>query len=200
MFTEVLPMAAIIARIDDLRHTPTNHAATSAQGIMEELLNVLQYLAQREEALKKETTAHRWLPIFPVQQDWPIQFSDIITGNFFTHLWAFQMICTHNIIDLTLRYPCLPKPTGMRGLDDLLNVKTINQLALLTFRSIEFLLQRDFKLYGAASIILPLKTACDVFKAFGANDPELALWFRRVLAFIKETGYYFLIQIFGEDE
>lgn len=88
----------------------------------------------------------------------------------------------------------------MRSLDNLLDVKMINQLALWTFRSIEFLLKEEFKLFGAASISLPLKTACDVLKTFGADDPEMVFWFCRVSRFIKETGYYFLIQMLDDDE
>ncbi|RSL72171.1 hypothetical protein CEP53_001202 [Fusarium sp. AF-6] len=199
LFTEVLPLAAILGRIDDLRDAPNNQAIANVQEIVEELLDMLQYLAHKGKALKEETTAHRWLPIFPIQEDLPIQFPDIIAGNFFTHLWAFQMICAHNILSLISKYPCLSTATEMKGIDDLLHVKMINQLALLSFRSIEFLLKEEFKLFGAASIILPLKTACDVFKAFGANDPEMGLWFSRVSRFIKETGYYFLMHIFDDE-
>ncbi|KAI8680393.1 Zn(2)-C6 fungal-type domain-containing protein [Fusarium keratoplasticum] len=200
LFTEVFPLAEILGRIDDLSDTPADQAVASAQQIVEELLNILQNLVRRDETVKEETTAHRWLPIFPAQEDLPIQFPDIIAGNFFTHLWAFQVICAHNIIRLTSRFPCLSTSTKRRGLDDLLDVKMINQLALWTFRSIEFLLKEEFKLFGAASISLPLKTACDVLKTFGADDPEMAFWFCRVSRFIKETGYYFLIQMLDADE
>ncbi|RMJ15184.1 hypothetical protein CDV36_005107 [Fusarium kuroshium] len=200
LFTEVLPLAATLGRIDDLRDAPKDQATVNAQEIVEELLDILQYLVHRGKALKEETTAHRWLPIFPIQEDLPIQFPDIIAGNFFTHLWAFQMICAHNILSLISKYPCLSTATEMKGIDDLLHVKMINQLALWSFRSIEFLLKEEFKLFGAASIILPLKTACDVFKAFGSNDPDMGIWFSRVSQFIKETGYYFLMHVFDDDE
>lgn len=76
----------------------------------------------------------------------------------------------------------------------------INQLALWTFRSIEFLLKEEFKLFGAASISLPLRTACDVLKAFGGDDPEMVFWYYRVSRFIKETGYCFLIQMLDHRE
>ncbi|KAH7276133.1 hypothetical protein B0J15DRAFT_531564 [Fusarium solani] len=200
LFTEVFPLAEILGRIDHLSDTPADQAVASAQEIVEELLDILEKVVCRDETVREETTAHRWLPIFPVQEDLPIQFPDIIAGNFFTHLWAFQVICAHNIIKLMSRFPCLSTSTKMRSLDNLLDVKMINQLALWTFRSIEFLLKEEFKLFGAASISLPLKTACDVLKTFGADDPEMVFWFCRVSRFIKETGYYFLIQMLDDDE
>ncbi|KAI8686722.1 Zn(2)-C6 fungal-type domain-containing protein [Fusarium sp. Ph1] len=200
LFTEVFPLAEILGRIDDLSDTPADQAVASAQEIVGELLEILEKLVHRDETVREETTARRWLPIFPVQEDLPIQFPDIIAGNFFTHLWAFQVICAHNIIKLTSKFPCLSTSSEMRDLDDLLDVKMINQLALWTFRSIEFLMKEEFKLFGAASISLPLRTACGVLKAFGAGDPEMVFWFCRVSRFIKETGYYFLIQLLGDGE
>ncbi|KAM5341489.1 hypothetical protein ACJ41O_014520 [Fusarium nematophilum] len=162
LFTDVFPLAAILGTIDGLCDLPADQALGIATQTVEQLIDILHLLSHRDQTFKADA---RELPTFPAEPDSPLIFPTIIAANYSTHLWAFELICIHNIIKLTSNFPCIPRSTEKKGVRDLLSVGTIIQLACWSFKGVEFLLQDEFKLFGAASITLPLKTACDMFRA-----------------------------------
>ncbi|KAM5366222.1 hypothetical protein ACJZ2D_010650 [Fusarium nematophilum] len=195
LFTDVFPLAAILGTIDGLCDLPADQALGIATQTVEQLIDILHLLSHRDQTFKADA---RELPTFPAEPDSPLIFPTIIAANYSTHLWAFELICIHNIIKLTSNFPCIPRSTEKKGVRDLLSVGTIIQLACWSFKGVEFLLQDEFKLFGAASITLPLKTACDMFRAHGTHNPEMEFWFKRLSLIIKNKGYCFLTHMLDE--
>ncbi|KAF5003864.1 hypothetical protein FDECE_9612 [Fusarium decemcellulare] len=200
LFTEAFPLTGIMERMDALEGIPMVEAIPDAQQILEEILGVFQRIVHRDEILKGEITAYRWLPIFPVQHDLPIRFPDISAANFFTHVWAFEMICADHIVKLLTRYPCLSMSDAARTPGELPSIEMIKHLACWCFRSIEFLIQKEFKLFGAASTSLVLKTACDMFRTYGHDDPDLVFWHSRVSGIITGGGYAYLERLLNDED
>ncbi|KAF4452387.1 Isoflavone reductase family [Fusarium albosuccineum] len=197
LFTEAFPLAAILERMDILQGFTIAQAMPDAQQILEEILYIFQSLVHREQILHGEAATHRWFPIFPAQSEQPIQFPSISVANYFTHLWAFQVICADSIIKLLTRYPCLSTPKEIMEPEELPSVEMIKQLACWCFRSIKFLIQKEFKLFGEASTSLIIKTYCDMFRAYGDDDPEMVFWYNRVSRILKGGSYPFLESLLG---
>lgn len=96
-----------------------------------------------------------------------IWFSDITMANLYTHLWAFRIVCATEISRLVALFPLTnfhDSPTC-----DAFSSATVQEhneaLATLICRSMGYLMQDGFKLYGPLSTMLPLQTACQVFLA-----------------------------------
>ena len=123
-----------------------------------------------------------------------IQFPNITAANLFTHLWAFRLACIVYIKRLAKLFPWLLLEAS-NGLDIEGIVAKEGECILLILRSIEFLMREDFRLYGAASVILPLKAASDALSGrWRDNMEELLLhyWHERVTGFVSGKGYHFV--------
>jgi hypothetical protein len=87
-------------------------------------------------------------------------FRDLSVANVYTHLWSFQVTCISQIRNLLLRYPELERfETAIADNTTELRDAYI-ELCIDIFKSMEYLLQEEFMLYGLCSVWFPLCTAC----------------------------------------
>jgi hypothetical protein len=89
-------------------------------------------------------------------------FSDITMANFYTHIWAFQIICTLELNRLAYLVHRLDLQ-GSKSWNLPKSSTSIQAVSRKICLSMEYLLQNDMKLFGPASAMLPLQTAYKVF-------------------------------------
>lgn len=100
-------------------------------------------------------------------------YPNITIANFFTHLWAFQIICLTEIERLvtvssqhcTIQ-PILEERVGPNFKE---NQERITALARRIYLSMNYQLQDEMELYGPASSFFPLRVA---YQAFAKNPSE----------------------------
>lgn len=87
-------------------------------------------------------------------------------ANVFVYFWAFQLLCLNEIQGLFDRFPALKhavhdgavySPKALR--DECLELSTC------IYKSMEYILQEDFMLYGISSAGFPLSVACEALQA-----------------------------------
>ncbi|KAJ4290095.1 hypothetical protein N0V88_006601 [Collariella sp. IMI 366227] len=73
------------------------------------------------------------------------------------------------------------------------------RLSVMICQSIEYLMQEEMKLFGPTSVILPLRTAYETFKASGVQAIEELAWCKRIVGDIRNRGYGFMMLLLGVD-
>lgn len=164
----------------------------TARETLERLSMILDRLAETQKMLESGDT--EWSPTHLTQEHEIIQFPNITAANLFTHLWAFRLACIVYIKRLAALFPWILLEAS-NELDIEAIVAREGECILLILRSIEFLMREDFRLYGAASVILPLKAASDALSGRSRDNMEEKLlhhWHERVTGFVSGKGYHFV--------
>ncbi|KAK4170500.1 hypothetical protein QBC43DRAFT_6855 [Cladorrhinum sp. PSN259] len=123
-----------------------------------------------------------------------IWFKDLTAANGFTHFWAFKVICLINIERLLASYP---EFTANVRLPEPCVFDETKKLSIMMCQSIEYLMQGDMKLFGPTSVVLPLQTAYETFRAGGDQTKSELDWCREILKDVFR-GYHFLTLFFDE--
>jgi hypothetical protein len=166
--------------------------AMAARETLVRLSMILDRLAETQTMLESDDI--EWSPTHLTNEYETIQFPNITAANLFTHLWAFRLACIVYIKRLATLFPWLLLETSS-DLDIEAIVAREGECILLILRSIEFLMREDFRLYGAASVILPLKAASDALRDRHRDNKEEKLlhhWHVRVTGFVSGKGYHFV--------
>ena len=92
-------------------------------------------------------------------------FPNIYAANFLTHYWAFWVLCVTSIRSLRAgHHDLLERPIKVddHSLESEYVSQKVIERSLWILQSTEFLTQEEMKLYGVASVFLPLQIACSV--------------------------------------
>lgn len=164
----VLGLAAripgILEKIDDPVNISLESAIESARERITELLEIRSCLESWHKSfLESSSEPMHWhrAPGKVVSGNLEfLWYRDLSTANVFTYLWSFQTICLTHIHILLERYPSVVIPVhmapgGAKRLRD-----TCIELSVRIFQSMEYVLQKNFMLYGISSAHFPVQTAC----------------------------------------
>lgn len=113
-----------------------------------------------------------------------IWFRDITVANALTHLWAFKVICLRNMT------------RGQAQETNIVKLEVIKRLSEKICQSTEYLMQDRMKLFGPASVILPLRTAYEAFEEGRPECKEELDWCKGILANIFSQGHEFVSLFF----
>lgn len=131
---------------------------TKLPGLWESFLGLLSKLKSWEKALDAQSmwsqSSHSDLRSSNLGPN--LWFTDITMANFYTHIWAFQIIC---ILELH-RLADLQDATSWNLPESSSDIHSMSQKICL---SMKYLLQDGMRLFGPASALLPLQTAYKVY-------------------------------------
>ncbi|KAK3985695.1 hypothetical protein QBC44DRAFT_334647 [Cladorrhinum sp. PSN332] len=123
-----------------------------------------------------------------------IWFESLTAANGLTHFWAFKVICLTNIERLAASHPEVMMNIRISETSVFDETK---KLSTMLCQSIEYLMQDNMKLFGPTSVVLPLQTAYETFRAGGVQTKDEFDWCRDVLKHVF-GGYHFLTLFFDE--
>lgn len=137
---------------------------TQISNLWESFLNLFSKLENWEKTLHEQSMWSQPLNSNPRSSllGTCLWFSDITMANFYTHIWAFQIICTLELNRLSYLVQKLDLQ-GLRSWDLPKSSTSIQAVSRKICLSMEYLLQDDMKLFGPASAMLPLEMAYKVF-------------------------------------
>lgn len=192
LLNSTIELPAILAIIDGLYNLPEAERTSTAQRALDDLGTVMDRLSETQQML--EDHGLELMPIHPTNKLEILQFPSITAANLYTHLWAFELLCVLYIKRLISMVPYLVQGFSSRIDEVTLNAKE-SQCITLILRSTEFLMKEDFRLYGAASVVLPLEVASKALCCRpGCEQDELYYWHARVVNFVSGQGYPFVIE------
>lgn len=154
----------ILEKVDVSIHSPYDTTIAVAQKQITELMEITAHLEVWHCSYLKSTS----MPLYwrrTVESDNEsnfelLWFQDLSTANVFTYFWAFQLIGLTNIQSLLERYPQLQQSTYSATYDAKGVRQACLELSIQIYQSMEYVLQKDFMLYGVSSADFPLQTAC----------------------------------------
>jgi hypothetical protein len=112
-------------------------------------------------------------------------------ANVFVYFWAFQLLCLNEIQDLLDRFPHLKHAVhdGAAYSAEAFREECI-ELSTCIYKSMEYLLQPDFMLYGISSAGFPLSIACKTLQLDAKGRAILETLDRTIIirARIRDVG------------
>lgn len=122
-----------------------------------------------------------------------ILYSDITEANSLTQYWAFCIICAVQALSLQQQLG------GARPLPVELAIPntTLESNAIAVMRSVRYLTRVEVKLYGAISLMLPLKVSYEYLETQGGSS--FATLRQRVTDNIRLTGHHYLNNFVSSD-
>jgi hypothetical protein len=155
----------ILEKIDLLPRLLPKTMAKSVQEAVTELMQAVSKLETWQACfLKSSPASHYWdrtsnnSTAVGYQLLW---YPSLSTANLFTYLWSFQLICLTHIHWVREHYLNMAEPIHTMPQDHTLLRETCLDLGVRIYRSMEFVMQEDFMLYGALSVKFPLQIACN---------------------------------------
>ncbi|KAG8355310.1 hypothetical protein FVEN_g6722 [Fusarium venenatum] len=154
-------LPGILERIDALRDESAQTASKEAKGIITQLVKMKMKFELWAKSFEAESPmAHYWNQTnnngLEDQND-TLCFSSLSTANALTCLWSVQIICMSHIQDLLARFPELAAFAIIVPITALR--ETCIELSARILRSMGFVMQDSFLLYGQFSATFPLHTA-----------------------------------------
>lgn len=142
-----------------------DHASTVVPKAITRFVRVLDRLTSWYE--ENVSTSHEalWWTILGEDNETYLWFPSIYAANFLTHYWAFWVLCVTSIRSLRAGHHDLvegPIKVDGHSLESEYISQKVTERSLWILQSIEFLTQEEMKLYGVASVFLPLQIACSV--------------------------------------
>jgi hypothetical protein len=156
-------LPSFLEQSDQLAEAPCEADSTQLSHLWKSFSTLSSHLEAWEESLYGQSiwTQPLGSSSRPSLSSACLWFSDITMANFYTHLWAFQIIC---ILELN-HLASLAHELDLHGWELPKGSTSIQAVSRKICLSMEYLLQDDMKLFGPASTILPLQTAYKVFNA-----------------------------------
>lgn len=180
-----------IEAVTGLQDMPVAQAEAAANVAFIEFKRSLHRLLGLIETFKNDPRGQYFPRIYGPENRKSLSFPDISVANFLTHAWALHIVCAQHITRLASLFPYLDeliKP----DLKNLITKQFVARLACQIFRSTEFLTRDKFKIFGAASTMLPLNIACGVLRGEGKDNEELWYWYHEVVRISSVRGYSFM--------
>ncbi|CRK13079.1 hypothetical protein BN1708_002443 [Verticillium longisporum] len=188
LFSEMINMPVSVGVVEGLDSMPLEQAQFAAENALHNFETWVRQLVSLREA-QGDGGQYQYFPTEPPYDNrTALQFSSITAANYFTHIWAFHIVCAQNIRQIRHIFPCLEVDVDP-DLEALISKEAVIELAFLILRSIQFLARAEFKLFGAASAVLPLNQAGEVLKREGANNADWWYWYHEMVQLVKATGY-----------
>ncbi|EEY18784.1 conserved hypothetical protein [Verticillium alfalfae VaMs.102] len=188
LFSEMINMPVTVGIVEKLESMPLEQAQFAAEDALHNFETWVRQLVSLREA-QGDGGQYQYFPTEPPYDNrTALQFSSITAANYFTHIWAFHIVCAQNIRQIRRIFPCLAVDVDP-DLETLLSKEAVIELAILILRSIQFLARAEFKLFGAASAVLPLNQAGEVLKREGADSADLWYWYHEMAQLARTTGY-----------
>ncbi|CCF33275.1 hypothetical protein CH063_05494 [Colletotrichum higginsianum] len=159
LFSIVVALPSALSTIDKLKVTLTEQSYVTACNALDQLTDTLNGLLNLRQTIQDESQREYWAPALPPNIQSGISFQSITAANFFTHLWAFHIICAGYIKTLLTLFPaCLDRVH--QNLKRQISRDLVTDLACRILRSIEFLADEKFKRrreteQGAAVLVSP---------------------------------------------
>lgn len=179
--------------VEGLENMPLEQAELAAQAALRDFDHWVRRLVSLRESLGDGGQFRYSATGSPSDDRTALQFSSITAANFFTHIWAFHIACAQNIRQVVSLFPCLGAEVEP-SLESLISKEVVIQLATLIFRSIEFLTRGEFKLFGAASTVLPFCLAGKVLRNEGVDNADLWHWYDEASRIFTARGYHTMMQ------
>jgi hypothetical protein len=195
LLSSTIGLPEILGIIDGLSSLPEEESVLTAQRAFETLSAAMDGLAETRQMLEDDCLD--LMPIHPTNRLEILHFPSITAANLYTHLWAFELLCILHIRRLIAMFPFPVQGLSLRIDEATLDVKE-EQCIILILRSTEYLMKEDFRLYGAASVVLPLGVASEALRCrLGRERGELHYWHTRVVSFVSGKGYPFVTEKFS---
>lgn len=194
LLSSVAGLPAILGTVDRISALAVPRDTGTARETLRDLVATLNRLAETQKTLEADGLG--WLPTYLPDNHEIVHFPNITAANLITYLWAFQLVCILYIKRLTTLYPRLPEEMSY-SLDAVTIDAQEEECICLILRSVEFLMMEEFRLYGAASVILPLTVASDALNSRQERHKEESLllyWQNRVESFVSGKGYHFVVR------
>jgi hypothetical protein len=167
-------------------------SATTTKSIFR-FIRVLNFLGEWYKYNVSDCRETLWWSISGQDGETYLWYSCISAANCLTHYWAFWIICVTNIIRLRTDHPhlldCGITVDNQSPESQYISDKVIERSTWI-LQSVEFFIQDEMKLYGVASIFLPLQTACSVLEIgdrYAGN--ESCRRHERIIKKINRSGY-----------
>ncbi|KAK3392928.1 hypothetical protein B0H63DRAFT_456853 [Podospora didyma] len=189
LLSEAAVIPSILERLDKASGLPPRDRAIVDRESLHDFVAVLGRLGQWETYLQ---SADQY-PLSWVKADaeegaiscrW---FNNITDANVLTHFWAFKVICLQNIDELAGNHPGMTSSSQFST-----SFRERVGLSVMISQSIGYLMQDEMKLFGPSSVIMPLRTAYDTFRA-GSSQCKVELrQCNEIISGILERGYHFV--------
>lgn len=152
----ILP--SLLEQADQLVNASSSLLTTKLSGLWESFLGLFSKLQSWERALHAQSMWSQCLDSDLESSNLGpnLWFTDITMANFYTHIWAFQIIC---VLELS-RLADLQDATSWNLPESSFDLYSMSQKICL---SMKYLLQDEMRLFGPASALLPLQTAYKVY-------------------------------------
>jgi len=164
----------LLEKIDVVLPTSPNAAAVGTAGTANQLISELMGSISQLKNWHSGFLANTLEPIScrqSVERDLggtyeSLWYPSLGIANVFVYFWAFQLLCLKEIQGLLNRFPGLKlvvhddaaySPEALR--------EECLELGTCIYKSMEYLLQEDFMLYGISSAGFPLSMACEALQA-----------------------------------
>ncbi|KAG7137944.1 hypothetical protein HYQ45_004798 [Verticillium longisporum] len=188
LFSEMMNMPVTVGVVEGLDTMPLEQAQFAAQNALHNFETWVRQLVNLREAQGDGGQYQCFSTEPPYDNRTALQFSSITAANYFTHIWALHIACAQNIRQIRRIFPCLVGDVDP-DLEALISKEAVVELAILILRSMQFLARAEFKLFGAASAVLPLNQAGEVLKREGADNADLWYWYHEMAQLAGTTGY-----------
>lgn len=183
-------MATILETIDVLG---TSFEPSQALTCLDSLTDIMKSLNNWKDACTTD--------VFRQQDPGPdkslamdgIFYSDITEANSLTQNWSFCIICAVQALSLQ-RQLGSARPLSV---ELAIPNTTLESNAIAILRSVRFLTREEVKLYGAISLMLPLKVSYEYLESLGGSN--FTTLRKRVTQNIALTGHHYLNNFVSSD-
>ncbi|KAH8808430.1 hypothetical protein F5884DRAFT_857964 [Xylogone sp. PMI_703] len=186
LFNHAAHIPSLLERYDHLCSIDSNNVLPTAIDLKGSLSSVLASLHQWQGSYDAGASGplYWWRDQEEGTFSKSIYFQNIQVANIFTHLWAFQIICQWHMIELDLKFfTKVSSPAPSQKIHDILH------LARLIQQSMDYLNRSEFRLFGPASTLFPLKVAHDASMRWGQlEDSNMQHSFNERLDWIGRNG------------
>jgi hypothetical protein len=187
---------SILEKVDVILPASCDRAAATADQLITELMGSISRL----KAWDNSFLANVAEPLYcsrNIQQNLggtfeSLWYPSLGTANVFVYFWAFQVLCLTEIEDLLERFPHLKHAVhdGAAYSAEAFREERI-ELSTCIYKSMEYILQDDFMLYGVASADFPLSIACKTLQSDAKGRAILETLDHSIItrARIRDVGY-----------
>jgi hypothetical protein len=199
MMTKATTLPSILRKIDYANTTSSSFSVDTARDALSELVRILTLLSQWSQSSDTVSHGYKWVPLSSYENAIGLWFPNITAANAYTHFWAFWVMCVENIRQLKSDFLDLETASldvNGQSLENILMVGEIVEICGWLLQGVEFLIQDEFKLFGVASTVLPVKTAYETLLRHGnCGGAEALRKHQRVFEKISGKGYHFLDEL-----
>jgi len=195
-------LPCLLRQVDELTPQAADQDASAVNRMLEQLSEHIGRLASLEEKARKDEDVLEWLQVTStLDASTPFAFPSLTVANLFVVIWTFRLLALEGLRHLLAKVPVLLSSSVLHTALAESNGGETDRLATWILRSIEYLVSKRFRLFGATSAAMPLQAVVSYYaEGAGQHDEELAFWYARVRDFIRAQGFDGLKAIVGHDK